>query len=381
MADWPDGIDMDQLTAPISEEAPAGADLREDFSAQSAYYRLRDARSEARAAERAADANPGDESPPPQQWRTVRDLSLQALGGKTKDLEVAAWLTESLVRSEGVRGLAAGAHLIRELAERYWDSNLFPMPDEDGIVTRVAPVTGLNGEGGEGTLIQPLRKLPMFPRPDGGTTAYWQYEQSAALKTITDPARLKTRLAAGVMPFDQMETEARAAGGARFATLRREIKAAQRAWQAMGELLDAKAGPDSPPTSQVRDLLADILTAVQRYAPPETPEELGEVTAEEGAEGEAEAGEAGEGGGAVRSGPLRPAVNREDMLRELARISDYFRKTEPQSPIAYTLEEAVRRGRLTWPELLAEVLTDAKARDNVLIQLGIRPLPPEPKAE
>ena len=50
MAEWPEGIDMAALLAPIAGDAPAGSDLREDFSAQSTYYRLRDARAEARAA-------------------------------------------------------------------------------------------------------------------------------------------------------------------------------------------------------------------------------------------------------------------------------------------------------------------------------------------
>lgn len=78
------------------------------------------------------------------------------------------------------------------------------------------------------------------------------------------------------------------------------------------------------------------------------------------------------GGLAMR--PAHAVVNREDMLKELARISEYFRKTEPQSPLAYTLEEAIRRGRLSWPELLAELVSDTAVRDSILTQLGIRPV-------
>ena len=36
-----------------------------------------------------------------------------------------------------------------------------------------------------------------------------------------------------------------------------------------------------------------------------------------------------------------------------AQIADFFRRTEPHSPLAYTLQEVVRRGRMTWPELIA----------------------------
>lgn len=378
MADWPDGIDMEALLAPIAGDVPVGVDLREDFSPQSTYFRLRDARAEARAAERQADADPGADYPSPPQWRVVRDLAVQALTTKSKDLEVAAWLTEAMVRSDGPRGIAAGAHLIAGLAEVYWDNNLYPMPDEDGISTRVGPVTGLNGEGGDGTLAQPLRKMALFKRPDGGPLAYWQYEQSEQLSTV-DAARAKQKLAAGVLPLDTVDGEARAAGQAHFAVLRRSLRAALREWTAMGAVLDAKAGHDGPPTSAVRNLLDALLTVVSKFAPAGDPDET-EADAQD-TDAAAPADEAAaSGGGQVARGPVGTVVNREDMLKELARIAEFFRKTEPQSPIAYTLQEAIRRGRMSWPELLAELVADAGVRDNILMQLGIRSLEPsEPK--
>ena len=59
-------------------------------------------------------------------WRTVRELALKTLAETTKDLEVAAWLTEAMVRSHGLAGLTAGAQVMAGLAERYWDG-LFPL--------------------------------------------------------------------------------------------------------------------------------------------------------------------------------------------------------------------------------------------------------------
>ena len=378
MADWPEGIDMAALLAPIAGDVPAGVDLREDFSPQSTYYRLRDARAEARAAERQADSDPGADFPTPPQWRVVRDLAIQALTTKSKDLEVAAWLTEAMVRSEGPRGIAAGAHLIAGLAEAFWDTNLYPMPDEDGIATRVGPITGLNGEGGDGTLAQPLRKLALFQRPDGGPLAYWQYEQSELMRTV-DAARAKQKLAAGVLPLDTIEGEARAAGQAHFTVLRRALRAAHQEWMAMGAMLDAKAGQDGPPTSAVRDLLDALLSVVSKYAPAADLEES--EAGEQDSDAAVPDAEAAAGGGGVARGAIGTVVNREDMLKELARIAEFFRKTEPQSPIAYTLQEAIRRGRMSWPELLAELVSDAGVRDNILMQLGIRSIEPtEPKA-
>ncbi len=365
--------DIAAMLAPIEGDAPAGVDLREDFTPQSIYYRLRDARAEARAAERAQDNDSGVDAVVPAQWRTVRDLATQALTGKTKDLEIAAWLTEALVRSDGVTGLAAGAALLAGLTEAFWDANLYPMPDEDGIVTRVAPITGLNGEGNDGTLIQPLRKQPVFNRPDGSPVALWQYQQSEQLGGIGDAARIKQRIAAGVRPFADTDKEARAAGAAHFARTRAEVRAAQAAWNRMGEALDARAGSDSPPTGRVRDLLAALFAIVNRYAPPE-------AAAPTETEADAPAVEAA--GDAVSSlsalgAPAQRLVTRDDMLRELARIAEYFRRTEPHSPLSYSLDDAVRRGKMSWPELLAEVVPDAAAQRAILINLGIWPAKPD----
>jgi type VI secretion system protein ImpA len=71
------------------------------------------------------------------------------------------------------------------------------------------------------------------------------------------------------------------------------------------------------------------------------------------------------------AGP-RPLRTREDAIRQLEDLAEYFRKTEPHSPLAYTLEDAVRRARMPLPDLLAEVLPDAGARKAMLTMLGIR---------
>jgi type VI secretion system protein ImpA len=359
-----DGVDLETLLTPISVEAPTGIDMRTDFSPTSNYFRLRDARAEARAAERAAETSADGESGA-ESWRTVKSLSLKILSEQAKDLEVAAWLTEALLRSNGLAGLAAGAEIIGGLAARYWDQ-LYPMPDEDGMETRVAPITGLNGEGGDGTLSQPLFKLPLFKDANGERVMLFQYEQSAELQTITDQNRLDSRLRAGVVPYEQMQAAARANPPGSFVALRRDVRAAQAAWSAMAAILDEKAGRDSPPTRRISDTLEQIQRIVDRYAPPETPA-AGEAAPEEEA---AEPTEAAPAGGATVG--RRRLATREDALAMLGEIADYFRKNEPQSPLAYTIDDAIRRGRLSWPDLLAELVHDDQLRNSILASLGIK---------
>jgi type VI secretion system protein ImpA len=164
------------------------------------------------------------------------------------------------------------------------------------------------------------------------------------------------------MPFDRVEAAARATSRGLFLGLRRGLDEALAAWDAMDKVFEAAAGSDAPPTRRVRDLLLRILAIVDRYAPAQV---------QAAAEPEAEAPGA-PAAPAATGGPRRLAT-REDALAGLTEIAEFFRRTEPQSPLAYTIEDAVRRGRLSWPELMKEIVTDDSLRNNILNSLGIKP--------
>jgi type VI secretion system protein ImpA len=370
MVDFPDGFDLAALLEPIPGDVPQGIDIREDFSSQSPYNRLRDARSDARDAEKMIDNGDPNAGDPMPSWRTVRDVGLKTLQETTKDLEVAAWVTEAYVRSHGLAGLYAGASLIKGLSEQFWDG-IFPLPDDYGVETRVAPITGLNGRDGGGSLIQPLYKLHFFDRPDGTPVTFFSYQSSEQLPSLPTERR-DARVAAGAVPWEDMENEARTAGAASLGRLRDQATAAMEAWEAMANVLDEKASEDPPSTSHVRDMLRQIHAVAIRYAP--APTAGGEEAAPEEAmvAGDATPAAGGAAGPAGFSAAAR-TVSRDDALKTLETIAGFFRRTEPASPLAYTLDDAIRRAKLTWPELLEEVVPDVSVRQAILISLGIRP--------
>ena len=339
MADPPDGFDLEALLAPIAGDAPQGIDIREDFSSTSPYNRLRDARSEARDAERGQDAGTENTADPTPLWRSVRELSLKTLAETTKDLEVAAWATEAMVRSHGLAGLTAGAQLMAGLAEQYWDC-VFPLPDDYGMETRVAPVTGLNGRDGNGSLIQPLHMIVLFNRPDGSPIAFYQHQQSQLLATL-DAERRQQRIEAGAIPPDDLDREARAAGGARFAALLADARAARDAWQAMAAAIDEKAGADGPSTTAVRDLLSGIVEVCQRYAPAE-------------AAGEADAGPIDAAGPEPLPAPQAAAVSAESLPAQGGRRRVRMRCVRwARSRISSAAPNPTRRCPTRWMRLCA----------------------------
>lgn len=353
--------DLEAILAPISEDQPTGVDVRADFTPTSIYFRLRDARSDARDAERQAEspeAQVGEEALQAR-WRPVVTLAAKALKETTKDLEIATWLTEALVRTAGLEGLMAGASVIGGLVERYWDG-AFPLPEEGDMEGRLAAVAGLSGQGTDGTLMQPLRKLFLFPRLDGSPFCLWQYQASIELAGIADPERRTQRIDAGVVPFETVEKEARLADPAHWSGLRETLVQVKAAWEQMGLVLDEKAGPASPSGIRVREALNLMLDACNRFGPKS-----------------AEAGQEIAAGGQSARATAGAISGREQALRQLGEIAEWFKRNEPNSPIGYTLDEAMRRARMAWPELVAELIADETSRTALLTSLGMkRPEPP-----
>ena len=359
----PSVIDIDSLIQPISEDAPQGTDLREDRSPTSDYYTIKDARNSARAAERANMFD--DESVDTLSlWKPVLDIAPVILAQSSKDLEVLSWYIEALIRYSGIAGLRDGLTLTREIIERYWD-NLYPMPDEDGIETKVAPLTGLNGDGGEGTLLAPIRNCYITP---GGNYSYWQYQQARDINKISDEDERLSRInAAG---FSLADIEHAIAGGSVdfYVNLIADLEVCNQEFQAMNNLLMASCGHDAPPSTNIRELLDELLRSIRFL----TKDKLAHLNQGESADG---ADTADNGTGATTmtatsgvAGSKGPIASREDALNRLQEVARYFRAHEPHSPLAPAVERIVSWGRMNVAELMMELVPDSTAR-AVLTQL------------
>src|SRR5262245_49292994 len=111
-------VELEKLLAPIPGDKPTGVDLRADGNPNSDYYKLKDARFAARAKERELESDPAAAAAAPDQlpeWRAILDGAPKVLAEQSKDLEVAAWLVEALVRRYGFVGLRDGFRLTRGL--------------------------------------------------------------------------------------------------------------------------------------------------------------------------------------------------------------------------------------------------------------------------
>ncbi|MFL5252678.1 MAG: ImpA family type VI secretion system protein [Rhodopila sp.] len=233
---------------------------------------------------------------------------------------------------------------------------------------RLAPVGGLSGGGTDGTLLQPLRKIALFNRTDGAALTVWQFELAESLAGAPPTDKPNKARAGNVPSFAEIEGEAQAGGRAMLGEVGQQAEATLKAWQALEAALDRVAGRDSPPMRRVSDLLRKVLRISLRYAPrPEMPDTTAEP--DEDLAIVADAVQAAPG----VSRPAAEAMDREALLQEITRIAALFRQHEPNSPISFTLDNAVRRARLAWPDLLREMLPEMAPRAAVLMGLGITP--------
>jgi type VI secretion system protein ImpA len=354
-------LNVANLLAPLPGDSPTGSNLRFDETGGSTYYRIKDARSIARIAERQADAETERGSLAPE-WRLIHDQAQQILASQSKDLEVACWLTEAALRIDGYAGLRDGMAVLAGLVERYWET-LHSVDDED-IGAKVAPLAGLNGTGADGALIQPLRLAPLTAASGVEPAGLWHY--SVLRRRGAASAEAKVLAAA-----------AKATERDVFIAIYRDIAASLASYGALITKLDGLCGDDAPPSSTIRNILIEAQDALRDFA----GLDLASVGAADGqAAGPAQsvtqpvsaAPASPRPAPPVEAGPA-PLLTRDDALRELGRIATFFREHEPNSPTAYTLHTLIRRARLPLADLLTELIPDEAVRRSYLNVAGIGP--------
>src|ERR1035438_10157914 len=115
-------IVVDELLQPIAEDNPSGADLR--------YDPVYDAIREARRADDELNQGAWQKERKVADYPLVISLSSNALKKKSKDLQIAAWLTDALLNKDEFPGLVGGLQLFHGLLGKFWDT-IFPQI-EDG---------------------------------------------------------------------------------------------------------------------------------------------------------------------------------------------------------------------------------------------------------
>ncbi len=356
-------INISQLLEPISDENPVGCDLRNDQTADSIYQKIKQARMSARAAERSNMYDPSN-TEAIDHWRNISALAPEIISKHSKDLEISSWYIEAVVRLYGFNGLRDCFKLTRELIENYWDS-IYPLPDEDGMLIRLAPLAGLNGEGAEGVLMAPIRNIPITEGDHPGPFNLWHYQQALDVQKIADPDTRAENIARIGFSIDDIETAVSLSSESFFGALRDDIENCIAEYKQISQRLDELCeSHESPPTSNMIAVLEQCLGAVNHLGRNKFPIKAIETENTDNNDKDSST---------INEQKSFAEVNsREAAFLQLHVISEFFKKTEPHSPISYILAKAVKWGNMPLNELIGELIPDSSSREFYSSLTGVK---------
>jgi type VI secretion system protein ImpA len=355
-------LDLETLLAPIPGDNPAGESLRYEGT----YDRIQEAREE----EANLPQGVWERELKKADWNAVRELCFAALESRTKDLQIAVWLMESLTHLYGFSGLRGGLQLLLGLCQGFWD-HLYPIIEGDDLEGRISPIVWMNEK------LYLTLKLISITQPESVeavpyTWADWEYAnyiENQALKEgkIREEAEARGKVTRakflGSVMFTSKDfygAHSESIGGS--IELTRELE----------HFLDERCGKQAPSLKQFRDTLEDIHKVVNDFLLEKQEEdENHEASAgKESRQGLARNQESREEPGKrAATGAIR---SRREAYRMLSEAADYLLMHEPHSPTPYLVKRAVSWGNMTLNELLQELVSEEHDLRQIYKLLGMK---------
>lgn len=348
-------IPIEELLNEIAADAPCGDDIEYD----PIFAELE------QQAQGTPERQYGDTIIPaePPDWRGVQEAAL-TLSKRSHDLRVAVYLARSLLNTDGLSGFAEGLALVDGWIERYWDT-VYPQldPDDDNDPTlRVNTIVALCDPE---TTLRELRETPLVESRALGRFSLRDIQ--IATGTLTPSAATETgelptqsRIDAAFQDADLATLQATATAAAEAMAQAEQIEAA------LTEQIGATEAPDLGALTgllkEIRHALAEPLR--QRGVDPGSTGEAVETAATViGPEGLASSGPRV----AVPAGEI---ATREDVIRLLDKLCDYFKRYEPSSPVPFLLKRAKTLVSKDFMAILNDLAPDGAGQANLIF--GIR---------
>ena len=326
--------DGQALREPISLEQPCGVNL-EETPALTALDALR-LFGQSRSPEAPPDVD-GEEKEltkarPPLEWERIRADALEGLH-KSKDLRLLAYLGAAVLRTEDLRAFAHVLTTASQWLETYW-AQLYPPLDEDAIARRNA----LNCFADPMAVVDRVWRLPLVASRQHGRFSLRDIEiargqaSPGVMEARADESAI--REAFRELPLDELTA------------LDASAAEASAALTSIDARMRSEGGPElAPDFGPLVTQFAKLNRVCREQLALRQPAESGAGAAAGGTQA------VGFSGGAIAS--------RQDAVRALEAVAEYFRRNEPSSPIPLFVERAKRLVAKDFLEVLADVAPEA----------------------
>jgi type VI secretion system protein ImpA len=336
-------LNLEKLLAPVSPDRPCGEDLA--FSSEiDAIVRARQA--DDPSLEQGAWVTDLKEA----DWKFVAKQCGQLIEKRSKDLQLAVWLAEAEARTGGLRGLADSLILVAALCDRYWDG-MYPLADEDGHERRIGNLAWMASR------IAPLLREVPLTEGQGGQPGH-------ALRDF-DVARMH-----GGEELAKLETAKARSAPAFYEALLRDCEHCAGALERIEHSVDERLGVDGPSFTAAKSGLQSLVLFVKPMLKEGEAGAPGRQTAERPAPSTTSSAASSAPSMDKAGGPMQ---SRAQALAQLREVAEFFRRTEPHSPVAYLAEKAAHWGEQPLHVWLRSVVKDDASFAHIEEMLGVAP--------
>jgi type VI secretion system protein ImpA len=345
-------MDIEPLLQPVSAEAPCG----EDLSYDAGFNELETLAKGKEAQQFSGSENPewavAAEEP---DWRVVRDKSSE-LFGRSKDLRLAVILTLALLKLEGIAGLRDGLTLLQRLVREQWEG-VYPRldPDDNNDPTERINIVGslakpLATFGDTMRFIERIRVAPLTNSVQMGRYSLADITQiglpPGSSTTPPTPAQVEAA-------FRDTNVDDLVAVSAATLACKSTLADIDNA------LMEYVGAGNAVNFDELNYVLDEVQSTLTPYLPRDESATLDSLLSEvqgTDASGAPAAGQRRGGGGGAFSGEIQ---SRDDVVRILDQICEYYRVSEPGHPVPLLLRRAQRLVDLDFMALMEDLMPES----------------------
>jgi type VI secretion system protein ImpA len=325
------------LLTDVAPDAPSGANLEYDPD----FIRL-DAELQGKP-EVQYGATISAAAPP--DWKVVHALALELLQ-RSRDLRLALALTRADLHLQGIQGFAAGLQIIGDFLDARWDG-VHPQLDPDDGNDPAMRVNIISALIDRNTLLGELKTMPIVASRAHGRFSLRDIEISNG-ELPPGPEEVRVAMAvidAAFMDLDDAELQET------HAALHAAHEAAARIEAALTRHVGHAQSVDLSALTKTLKRLLDFVAERLHLRIPAMDESAPAVDS-----GDAAAAQATQ---PVARTPVSGDIsNRQDVLRVLQKLGEYYAKYEPSSPIPLLLQRAERLLDKSFVEILTDIAPD-----------------------
>ncbi|MCX6612577.1 MAG: type VI secretion system protein TssA [Acidobacteria bacterium] len=332
----------EDILNPVPGDSPGGADLRYD----PVYDKIKEARREEE------DIEQGDwkRERKVADWPLTSKLCEEVLATRSKDLQLAAWLTEAAVRQRGIEGILEGMALVHGLLDTFWD-HLYPELEDGDAEFRATPLDWLSNQ-----LIRLLQSLKLTK--DGYSYLKFKesrdvgYEDGNASEKAIETR--KTKLDEGKLAPELFDESFDQTPKTFYVSLFASLNQILTDTKSLAEVCDEKFGDYSPSfsrfvqsTEEVRQVAKNLLDK-KREMEPDPIEEVAEETTSDGDPATGETISVAPQGSGINIAAFTGAEpgSRKSIIEGLVHAAAQLRQMDPTNPGSYLMMRGLRFGEL-----------------------------------